>query len=534
MKKISLKIKLTLKYTGCIFVATGIALFFATMISGTDAQTAKAMAKVVLPIVFIASLAIGYFLVMEVLKRTADMAESAAEICRTKDFSRQLELEESDVELERLQLTLNELLEDVREEGHFAENVVQEMWMPVSVILTRSAWCLGDWRLSQRQRWQIELVQKKAQILSDFIQEVSFFAKADQGCQPAYKKRMNISELTTGIIEGQISRLQEADEPVQIDYEIEPEIYAEVDENCYRKMLLNLLENSIDYSREIGLIKVVVESKGSEFTCKIADAGIGISETDLPHVWDRFFRGDPLGAGEGHFGLGLSVVKWIAEVHDGWVDAESILGSGSCFTVGMPCESKPEAEVEEVPEEEKTVDALLEGIDEAAETEDMTKSNEETEADGTAEADQVAEIDGITEMNETVATDGIIETNQTTENEEIKKENNVEDIQEIVSNESDSHIDSSEESETLGETIAMPVITEDTEEQLSENFVPDAEIDETDVKNENSFRKIKICLSKIKSFLEEEDDEEEDEEDEEVSNECEVIPFKSKEDSDEK
>ena len=56
MKKISLKIKLTLKYTGCIFVATGSALFFATMISGTDAQTAKAMAKVILPIVFIASL----------------------------------------------------------------------------------------------------------------------------------------------------------------------------------------------------------------------------------------------------------------------------------------------------------------------------------------------------------------------------------------------------------------------------------------------------------------------------------------------
>lgn len=520
MKKISLKIKLTLKYTGCIFVATGIALFLATVISGTDAQSAKAMAKVVLPIVFIASLAIGYFLVREVLKRTADLAESAAEICRTKDFSRQLELEESDAELERLQLTLNELLEDVREEGHFAENVVQEMWMPVSVILTRSAWCLGDWRLSQRQRWQIELVQKKAQILSDFIQEVSFFAKADQGCQPAYKKRMNISELTTGIIEGQISRLQEADEPVQIDYEIEPEIYAEVDENCYRKMLLNLLENSIDYSREIGLIKVVVESKGSEFTCKIADAGIGISETDLPHVWDRFFRGDPLGVGEGHFGLGLSVVKWIAEVHDGWVDAESILGSGSCFTVGMPCEPKPEAEV--VSEEEKTVDALLEGINGTDETEEETDADLTTEADGAVATDattEEAETDVTSEINETAETEGVTEINAATETEAVTENR-----------------DSSEESETLGETIAMPVITEDTEEESSENFVPDAEKDETDVKSENSFRKIKICLSKIKSFLEEEDeeDDEEDEEDEEASNECEVIPFKSKEDSDEK
>ena len=278
------------------------------------------------------------------------------------------------------------------------------------------------------------------------------------------------------------------------------------------QLLMNLLENSIDYSREIGLIKVVVESKGSEFTCKIADAGIGISETDLPHVWDRFFRGDPLGAGEGHFGLGLSVVKWIAEVHDGWVDAESILGSGSCFTVGMPCEPKPEAEVEEVSEEEKTVDALLEGINGTDETE------EEKDADLTTEAEGAVETDATTEEAET---EGITEINTATETEAVTENR-----------------DSSEESDTLGETIAMPVITEDAEEQSSENFVPDAEKDETDVKSENSFRKIKICLSKIKSFLEEEDDEEDDEEDsdedEEASNECEVIPFKSKEDSDEK
>lgn len=503
MKKISLKIKLTLKYTGCIFVATGIALFLATVISGTDAQSAKAMAKVVLPIVFIASLAIGYFLVREVLKRTADMAESAAEICRTKDFSRQLELEESDAELERLQLTLNELLEDVREEGHFAENVVQEMWMPVSVILTRSAWCLGDWRLSQRQRWQIELVQKKAQILSDFIQEVSFFAKADQGCQPAYKKRMNISELTTGIIEGQISRLQEADEPVQIEYEIEPEIYAEVDENCYRKMLLNLLENSIDYSREIGLIKVVVESKGSEFTCKIADAGIGISETDLPHVWDRFFRGDPLGAGEGHFGLGLSVVKWIAEVHDGWVDAESILGSGSCFTVGMPCEPKPEPE--EVSEEEKTVETSEENV-----------SNEEDFLMDDSEKTESEQEEEVSNQEQPVEKEGQLEETGSIE------------VPEDVT-------------ESLDETIAMPVITEDiedtadiedTEEPLPVNLESATEKDEADGKSETPFRKIKICLSKIKNFLEEEDDEEDSDED--LSNECEVIPFKGKEDSDEK
>ena len=158
-------------------MATGIALFLATVISGTDAQSAKAMAKVVLPIVF-HRISCNWILSGKRGSETdCRYGRVSGGNCRTKDFSRQLELEESDAELERLQLTLNELLEDVREEGHFAENVVQEMWMPVSVILTRSAWCLGDWRLSQRQRWQIELVQKKAQILSDFIQEVSFLQR---------------------------------------------------------------------------------------------------------------------------------------------------------------------------------------------------------------------------------------------------------------------------------------------------------------------------------------------------------------------
>ena len=190
--------------------------------------------------------------------------------------------------------------------------------------------------------------------------------------------------------------------------------------------------------------------------------------------------------------------------------------------MGMSCEPKPEAE--EVTEEEKTVDALLEGIDGADITEEETDADLTTETEGAVETDattEEAETEVTSEINETAETEGVTEINAATETEAVTENK-----------------DSSEKSEALDETIAMPVITEDTEEQSSENFVPDAEKDETDVKSEIPFRKIKICLSKIKSFLEEEDDEEDDEEDsdedEEASNECEVIPFKSKEDSDEK
>ena len=103
------------------------------------------------------------------------------------------------------------------------------------------------------------------------------------------------------------------------------------------------------------------------------------------------------------------------------------------------------------------------------------------EAEGAVETDETteeAETEVTSEINETAETEGVTEINAATETEAVTENR-----------------DSSEESEALGETIAMPVITEDTEEQSSENFVPDAEKDETDVKSENSFSIIKICLS---------------------------------------
>ena len=80
--------------------------------------------------------------------------------------------------------------------------------------------------------------------------------------------------------------------------------------------------------------------------------------------------------------------------------------------MGMPCEPKPEAEVEEVSEEEKTVDALLEGIDGADETEEETDADLTTEAEGAVETDattEEAETDVTSEINETAETEGVTE-----------------------------------------------------------------------------------------------------------------------------
>jgi two-component system sensor histidine kinase BaeS len=103
----------------------------------------------------------------------------------------------------------------------------------------------------------------------------------------------------------------------------------------------NLLSNAVKYTPEGGNITVVVEPEDGQVVVKIADDGIGISQEDLPHVFDKFYRVDSpetediIGSG-----LGLSIVKTIVEKHRGRIWVESELGQGTTFAIVLPATEK--------------------------------------------------------------------------------------------------------------------------------------------------------------------------------------------------
>ena len=112
------------------------------------------------------------------------------------------------------------------------------------------------------------------------------------------------------------------------------------------KMLTNLVKNSIIYGRKDG--KTVVTAKRSEgfVVIRVADNGIGISKEDMPHVFERFYRADKYHSSGGNsIGLGLSIVKWVAETHGGEVDVTSTKGKGSVFSVFLPYKQKEAKEI---------------------------------------------------------------------------------------------------------------------------------------------------------------------------------------------
>lgn len=122
----------------------------------------------------------------------------------------------------------------------------------------------------------------------------------------------------------------------------EEEWYFNVDYDHIRTAFMNIISNAVKYTPEGGKLEISTEVKGGFANLVVKDSGIGISETDLPHIFDRFFR--VKGSATRHItgsGLGLSLVKEVVDAHQGYIDVTSELGIGTTFTLSFPVTDQP-------------------------------------------------------------------------------------------------------------------------------------------------------------------------------------------------
>jgi signal transduction histidine kinase len=109
------------------------------------------------------------------------------------------------------------------------------------------------------------------------------------------------------------------------------------DEALLRRLAINLLDNAIRYTPPGGQVSVVLEADANGARIRISDTGVGIPVEAAPHIFERFYRADKARSRQdGGFGLGLSIVKWIAEAHSGTVELTRNPGPGTTFTVTLP------------------------------------------------------------------------------------------------------------------------------------------------------------------------------------------------------
>ncbi len=115
-----------------------------------------------------------------------------------------------------------------------------------------------------------------------------------------------------------------------------------MDKDLVRVAILNILSNAIKYTPEGGTIIFKAEEDESSIKIDIADTGYGISQTDLPHIFDKFFRSaDEKIKDQTGNGLGLALCREIIKLHDGKIDVTSNIGQGTHFTLTLPKEDSP-------------------------------------------------------------------------------------------------------------------------------------------------------------------------------------------------
>ena len=102
------------------------------------------------------------------------------------------------------------------------------------------------------------------------------------------------------------------------------------------RLITNLVSNSIRYTRVGGVLVSTLQS-GDQVGLQVSDTGIGIKDEDLPHIFERFYRGDNVRQSTTPgTGLGLAIAQEIASLHGGKLEVESELGTGSTFRVWFP------------------------------------------------------------------------------------------------------------------------------------------------------------------------------------------------------
>lgn len=231
---------------------------------------------------------------------------------------------------------LGEMEEAFEREKRFTSDVAHELRTPVAVILAQCGECLRDETLTERQRQELGIIEKKAREISDTIGSLLFLTRADQGRQALQREMVDIGELTRLAAAQEEFLAEEQGRKVEIVCEVPEELWAFVDETLYIRMISNLISNAVFYGKEKGHVWISLSEEDDRIVGSVKDDGIGISREDLPHIWERFYRADSARSEGNHSGLGLPLVRWIVEAHGGEIRAQSEPGKGSAFLFVLP------------------------------------------------------------------------------------------------------------------------------------------------------------------------------------------------------
>lgn len=219
----------------------------------------------------------------------------------------------------------------------FVANVSHELRTPLSIFRGNLETLLEDSELGREESRHIFTVMKRhSDRLNRLVEDLLALARLE-----SKELQLESRPIDPGVFLDRVARdwhKRLGQKKLRLELRIADALPSfQGDEFRLEQVMHNLLDNAVNYSPEGGRITLSAERNDEQFVLSVADEGPGIAAADLPRIFERFYRADKARSRElGSTGLGLSIVKHIAQLHGGDVRAESELGKGTAIHVSLP------------------------------------------------------------------------------------------------------------------------------------------------------------------------------------------------------
>jgi signal transduction histidine kinase len=215
------------------------------------------------------------------------------------------------------------------------DNVAHDLRTPLARLKAAAETALAGPPSAQRRA--LESCLEETQIILTMLNTLMDISEAETGAMRLVRARVRLAGLIEDLLE--LYGYAAAERGIGLESRVAPELEVDADLNRLRQVIANLLDNALKYTPAGGRVWVEASAEEDGARIVVRDTGPGIPAEELPHIWERLYRGDRSRSTPG-LGLGLSLVQAIVRAHGGTVAARSLPEGGSEFTVRLPTASR--------------------------------------------------------------------------------------------------------------------------------------------------------------------------------------------------
>ncbi|MCI0606394.1 ATP-binding protein [bacterium] len=295
-----------------------------------------------LPVLLLVASLGGYWVSRRALE-PVDRITKAAVAITAQSLSRRLEVPDPNDELRRLTETLNAMLDRLerafKRVTRFTADASHELRTPLAYMRMMAEVSLHRPRLEEEYRDILSSIVDEIKATTDLVERLLFLARADAGSE-LEKTQLDLSEIAfEASTEAEIMAKAK-----QIDFRSQMKrvpLWINGDRESLKRLCLILIDNAIKYTPAGGEVNLALKMVENSARLEIQDTGIGIAASDLPHIFERFYRAHKARTREfGGAGLGLAIGRYIAEAHGGKIEVTSTPGQGSIFRFLVPLKTE--------------------------------------------------------------------------------------------------------------------------------------------------------------------------------------------------